>query len=118
VLDMVDEGKITAQEGAELLKALQIVAAPFPMGMTIVQNLLPMGSTPMERLQNRILRLVIKKGDDTQFELRRPMRDLSGDYMILLNRFYSGEIGKIMDVNIDDDKTIDVYIDDDEDKEE
>jgi hypothetical protein len=117
VLDMVDEGKITALEGAELLKSLQIVAAPFPMGTNWVQQLLPLGNKPIDQLQNRVLRLVIRKGDKTEFELRHSMRQLNGDYLLLLNRFYSGEIGKIMDFKGDDDKTIDLYIDEADDEE-
>jgi hypothetical protein len=123
VLDMVDEGKITALEGAELLKNLQVAVITFPFA-TIAPQLpittSPMfrvaGSTPIEKIQNRILRMVVRKGDETQFELRHPMRLLHMDYMIFLQRFYSGELGKIMDVKADD-KTIDLYIDEGEDEE-
>jgi hypothetical protein len=118
VLKMVDEGKITALEGAELLKALQITAVPFPAfppsGWTL--TLIPAGSTPMDKIQKRILRMVIRKGDETQFEFSHPIWQLHGDYSIFLQRYYSGEIGKIMDFKAKDDKTIDVYIDESEDE--
>jgi hypothetical protein len=117
VLDMVDEGKITALEGAELLKHLQVVATPFPMGMGWMHQFTPLGSTPIEQMQKRTLRFVVRKGDETQFELRHPFLQVASDYMILLNRFYSGEVGKIFDLKADD-KTIDVYIDEAEDEDE
>jgi hypothetical protein len=124
VLDMVDEGKITALEGAELLKNLQVAVVTFPFA-TIAPPFPSMtspmfrvaGSTSIERIQNRVLRMVVRKGDETQFELRHPMRLLHLDYMIFLQRFYSGEVGKIMDLKADD-KTIDVYIDEGEDEED
>jgi hypothetical protein len=119
VLNMVNEGKITALEGAELLKALQITAVPIPTfpvrGWT--QTIIPAGSTPMDKNQKRILRMVVRKGDETQFELRHPVWQLHGDYAIFLQRFYSGELGKIMDLKADD-KTIDLYIDEGEDEED
>lgn len=124
VLDMVDEGKITALEGAELLKNLQVavvgfpfanIAPPFPTTTSPMFSFT--GSTPFEKIQNRVLRMVVKTGDETQFEFRHSLRNLHWDYMVFLRRFYSGELGKIMDLKADD-KTIDVYIDEGEDEED
>ena len=117
VLEMVDEGKITALEGAELLKALQITAVPFPAPLNIPQMLIPSASAPMEHLQRRTMRLVVKKGDGTEIEIRHPMMQVQGDYFLLMQRFYGGQVGKVLDVKTDD-KTIDVYIDDDADEDE
>lgn len=125
VLDMVDEGKITALEGAELLKNLQVAVVTYPF-TTITPPFQTMtspmfrfaGSTSIEKIQNRVLRMVVRKGDETQFELRHPMRDLHLDYVIFLQRLYSGEVGKIMDLKADDDKTIDVFIDKGEDEDD
>jgi hypothetical protein len=115
VLDMIDEGEITALEGAELLKALQVAAVPFPFPLGATTMLMPASGTPLEHLQNRFMRLVVKKEDGTEIEFRHPMRQVQGEYFLLMQRFYDGQVGKILDMHADD-KTIDVYIDETEDE--
>lgn len=113
VLDMINDGKITALEGAELLKSMQITAVPFPMGQGITQILLP-APVPFETLQRRMMRMIIHKEDGTEVEIRHPMQQIQGTYLQLLQQYYNGATGKVMDVQVDD-TTIDLYIDDDAD---
>lgn len=110
VLQMIDDGRITALEGAELLKALQIVAVPFPLGMNAIHAFAAGSGIPMEQLQARAMRLIVRRGDQTEIEIRRPMQQVQGELFLFLQRFYSGQSGKILDVQADD-KTIDVFID-------
>ncbi len=116
VLTMIEQGKITAQEGAELLSALQIVAIPFPLGTNAAQMFAASSGVPMEQLQGREMRLVVWQGSETQLEIRQPMRQIQGDYFLFMQRFYSGQVGKVLDLKVGD-KTIDVYIDEPSDDE-
>ncbi len=101
VLQMVEAGKITASEAAELLKAMRFAAVP-TLG-TSGFMLLPLDQVNFDDLRQRSLRfVVVENGSNTvKAEVVLPFEQAQNELFRLLRDIYNGTQGTLIDLEGD-----------------
>lgn len=96
VLQLVEAGKISAAEAAELLKAMRLASLPMPGNGGFV--LLPLDEVNFDDLRQRGLRFtVISKG--IKSEITIPFEQAQSELFRLLRSAYGGGQGKLIDLD-------------------
>ena len=110
VLQMVTEGKITAAEAAELLKAMRFAAIPTPGKLGYV--LLPADSVNFDNLRQRTLRVVVTntRSKAVKAEVTLPFERLQAELFRVLSEVYSGSTGSLAEWS-DDQNHIEISMD-------
>lgn len=103
VLQMVESGKITAAEAADLLKAMRFAAVPTLGTSGFV--LLPLDQVNFDDLRQRSLRFVVlEKGSNTiKSEVVLPFDQAQNEIFRLLRDIYNGSQGTLIDLEGDQD---------------
>jgi hypothetical protein len=102
VLQLVETGKISASEGAELLKAMRFSAIPVPGSGGFV--LLPLEDVNFDELRQRTLHLTITNAaddgnGDATAELTIPFEQAQAMLFKLLKDMYAGAHGTLVELN-------------------
>jgi hypothetical protein len=103
VLDMVESGKITAPEAADLLKAMRFAAVPTLGTSGFV--LLPLDQVNFDDLRQRSLRFVVvdKQTNEVKSEVVLPFEQAQNELFRLLRDIYNGTQGTLIDLEGDQD---------------
>lgn len=101
VLQMVESGKISASEGAELLKAMRFAAVPMPGEGGFV--MLPLDEVNFDDLRQRNLRIVVRSNGSSA-ELSLPFEQAQSALFQLLREVYGGAQGTIVDLEGDSER--------------
>lgn len=104
VLSLVEAGKISAAEGAELLKAMRFAAVPLPGGSGFV--LLPFDDVNFDELRQRTLHFVVtENGSNTvKAEVALPFEQAQAELFRMLSAVYNGSTGTLLSLNGGDDR--------------
>jgi hypothetical protein len=99
VLQLVETGKISASEGAELLKAMRFSAIPVPGSGGFV--LLPLEEVNFDELRQRSLHLTVTEdgSSEVKAELTIPFEQAQSLLFKLLRDMYGGAQGKLIELN-------------------
>ncbi|HVU14849.1 MAG TPA: Clp protease N-terminal domain-containing protein [Phototrophicaceae bacterium] len=96
VLQLVEAGKISASEAAELLKAMRLASLPLPGNSGFV--LLPLDEVNFDDLRQRGLRFtIISKGGKSEVTI--PFEQAQSELFRLLRSAYGGGQGKLIDLD-------------------
>lgn len=103
VLQMVEAGRISAAEAAELLKAMRYAALPVPGESGFV--LLPLDNVNFDDLRQRTLRVVVLDTgtEEVKTELSLPFEQAQSAIFSLLRDVYNGSQGTLVDLESGDD---------------
>ena len=93
---MVNNGRISAAEGAELLKAMRL--AVVPMSGDAGYLLLPLDGVNFEDLRQRILRFTVTGSNGARTEIMLPFEQAQAQLHSLLSAIYSGGQGKLVEL--------------------
>jgi Clp amino terminal domain, pathogenicity island component/SHOCT-like domain len=96
VLEMVNAGRISAAEGAELLKAMRFAAVPIPGDAGFV--LLPIDGVNFDDLRQRMLRFTVTGVNGEKTEIMLPFEQAQTQLHTLLRAVYSGGQGKLVEL--------------------
>ncbi len=104
VLQMVESGRITAMEAAELLKAMRYAAVPVPGEGSFV--LMPLDAVNFDDLRQRSLRIVVRDGESNviKAEVTLPFDRMQNEIFRLLRGAYNGSQGKLVDLDGGEDR--------------
>lgn len=93
VLQMVENGRISAAEAAELLKAMRFAAVPMPGSGGFL--LLPLDNVNFDNLRERTLRFTVtaKGTSAVKTEISVPFEQAQAEIFRLLNAIYGGNAG-------------------------
>jgi hypothetical protein len=98
VLQLVETGKISASEGAELLKAMRYAAVPIQGSSGFV--VLPLEDVNFDELRERTLRLTVTSAaSDVKTELTLPFEQAQAMLYKLLRDMYAGTQGTVVELN-------------------
>ncbi len=97
VLQMVDSGKISAAEGAELLKAMRLASVPMPGSSGFL--LMPMDDVNFDDLRQRSVRVVIRRGNGVALDVSLPFEQAQNELFRLMRGVYSGVQGALLDLD-------------------
>jgi hypothetical protein len=95
VLQMVESGRISASEAAELLKAMRFAAVPMPGESGFM--VLPLDEVNFDDLRQRSLRIVVEANGSTA-EVSLPFEQAQAALFRLLREVYSGSHGTLVDL--------------------
>jgi hypothetical protein len=104
VLSMVESGKISAAEAAELLKAMRFAAVPMTGNSGFV--LLPFDDVNFDDLRQRTLRIVVTENgsDNVKAEVALPFEQAQTELFRLLSAIYNGSTGTLINIDSGDDR--------------
>lgn len=104
VLSLVEAGKISAPEAAELLKAMRFAAVPLTGSTGFV--LLPFDDVNFDDLRQRTLRIVVTENDtdNVKAEVSLPFEQAQAELFRLLSAVYNGSTGTLININGGDDR--------------
>ena len=99
VLQLVEAGKISPMEGAELLKAMRFAAVPMPGTTGFI--LLPLDEVNFEEVRQRTLRFTITTKDTNavKTEIDMSFEQAQTELFRLLNALYRNAPGAVFDVD-------------------
>jgi Clp amino terminal domain, pathogenicity island component len=104
VIVMVESGKISAAEAAELLKAMRYAAVPMTGSSGFV--LLPFDQVNFDDLRQRTLRFIVTENgsDSIKAEVALPFEQAQAELFRLLSAIYNGSTGTLLNLNGGDDR--------------
>ncbi len=98
VIKLVEDGKISAQEAAELLKAMRLAAIPIADDQGYV--LLPLGSVSFDDLRQRSVRFVWNaRQSNAPTNVSLPFEQVQNDLLRFLHDAYQGNSGARLDLD-------------------
>ncbi len=98
VIKLVEDGKISAQEAAELLKAMRLAAVPLADDQGYV--LLPLGSVSFDDLRQRSVRFVWNaRQSNAPADVKLPFEQVQNDLLRFLHDTYQGKSGARLDLD-------------------
>ncbi len=98
VIKLVEDGKISAQEAAELLKAMRLAAVPIADNQGYL--LLPLGSVSFDDLRQRSVRFVWNARPGAPAgEVSLPFEQVQNNLLSFLNDVYQGNAGSRLDLD-------------------
>lgn len=96
VLQLVETGRISASEAAELLKAMRFAAVPLPPDTGFV--LLPLDDVNFDELRQRTVHFAVE-ADGSGAEVSLPFDQAQAVLFRLLREVYGGAQGRLIDLN-------------------
>lgn len=96
VLEMVNNGRISVVEGAELLKAMRL--AVVPMSSDAGYLVLPMDGVNFDELHQRMLRFTVTGANGAKTEIMLPFEQAQAQLHYLLSAVYAGGQGKLVEL--------------------
>ena len=98
VIKLVEDGKISAQEAAELLKAMRLAAIPIADDQGYL--LLPLGAVSFDDLRQRSVRFVWNaRQSSAPADVKLPFEQVQNDLLRFLHDAYQGNAGSRLDLD-------------------
>lgn len=103
VLRLVESGKVSAAEAAELLKAMRFAAVPVPGEGSFI--LLPLDEVNFDDLRQRTVRFIVRDSasDEVKADMTLPFERAQNEIFRLLRAIYGGSQGTLIDLEGGDD---------------